>query len=132
MAKKRFHYDAKGRLKGYSTDKYQPRFRDIWIGAVIFIVVSLIMRSAAGDEAKDTDLAASTQPVAVASSKATNADAPERAGATSDMQSLQEHGYFATQPRAENPSSYERDLKPYYEKECAAGDQSACDSLEAN
>ena len=29
MARKRYHYDARGRLKGYTTDKYQPRLRDI-------------------------------------------------------------------------------------------------------
>ena len=42
----------------------------------------------------------------------------QRSGSKGDPQSLE---------RAK--TDYERDLKPYYEKECAKGDQSACQTL---
>jgi hypothetical protein len=50
MAGKRYHYDAKGKLKGYSTKNYQGTTKSLFLGLFLLMTFSLVGRCGDGDD----------------------------------------------------------------------------------
>lgn len=148
---KRYHYDAEGKLKGVSSDKpiIRWRLRDIPLIIIVFVVLSYVLggdsesRPAkdspadgnagaisevsqfANEQAKVEAVEASTSPTVSGNQAGPTQGEPEQAAATS---SIDNGETLAEMEQRE----FERDLKPYYEKECAKGDAHACTVLEVN
>lgn len=138
---RRYHYDAKGKLKGISSDK--PLFKKssvlmMFMGVALLIAINkafkddepvvkeeqVVEASVTEEEVKEAPVVVEpvVEPVISEVVETTPSPAPTVVYPV------------AQQPEAPEPAldqpGYERDLKPYYEQECAKGDQTACLSLE--
>ena len=149
---KRYHYDSKGRLKGYSTNKYQPRLRDLLYGGIAIIIGSYLFPSKTNKDAAPSavesveDGGRIRERALPLAKERTNADVDrelrmdtERQCDQGDLNSCSQLGRASpdqlrneqsgTQNEEPAKTDYERDLKPYYEKQCARGEESACQAL---
>ena len=125
MSKKRYHYDAKGKLKGFSTDKpiVGPKFYFVTLPIVILVMAFF----------KDDD--DRPQPTSEEAPKVEQV-APAHQPSSPDKSDPSQVGeaYISANPvdpdlPVSTMSDFDRDLRPGYEKDCAAGDASACQVL---
>lgn len=150
MAKRRYYYDRKGKLKGSSSNTYLATSSDykflglLALGAITFTTVfgtaddeQNVNNSSAASEIANVQVASDSMPViSTTVSPDLAVEAPQAAQIASpvnDPALLVNVIPSTTQEYLERTyvngnTSCPRDILEYYEKQCEAGDQQACNS----
>lgn len=147
MAKKRYHYDAKGRLKGYSSNSLSARDlrKALLIGFAMIIGGGLLFGNGEqGDNSPSEERAR----VGLNALPSASTDAGENvivqqtptqsSGTSPEIESSETlptvlggtaSRWDTAQEYANGDSNCPRDIVEYHEKQCALGDASSCQSI---
>jgi len=133
---RRYHYDRNGRLKGFTTDKYIPRLRDIAFIAILAAIFSPIFGQLSDGSSERPEAAALNVPDADLRSTSSTEAAPstppsrDRTNEASNQvfdQPERQTDPIQTQNDARAPIDGDETMEAYYAQECAKGDLAACD-----